>query len=685
MNDYQFTLLLTPMLANRMNVITAFDHKVQEIDTLWITLKDGCKLAARVWLPENASEQPVPAILEYLPYRRRDGTIERDELTHAYYAGHGYACLRVDMRGTGDSDGLLHDEYTQQELDDALEVINWITQQAWCSGNVGMMGISWGGFNSLQVAALQPDALKAIVTLCSTDDRYATDIHYKGGALLLENLGWASTMLSYQSRPPNPEVVGESWKAMWLERLENMPLLLKTWLEHQSRDAYWQHGSICEDYSAVNAATLAVGGWCDAYSNTVLRLIENLDAPTRGIVGPWAHKYPHFAIPKPQIGFLQESLRWWDKWLKGVETNVLDDPLIRLYKFDSSLPQSHYEHLAGDWLEFDAWPPKEVQSKSLYLATNELKDAPTSQEHVSIQSAENTGTQSGEFCIIWLGPEWPLDQRPDDAQSVIFEKDLTHDLSLVGACKLRLRLKSQSEHANLAVRLIDVHPDGQSTRMTYGILNLSQRNSHENPEALPINDWVNANIQLDDIAYTIPKGHKLRLSLSSAYYPLIWPSKDKAKLTLDLSQCKLELPELSQSVAMKRAFPPAESATPADIEIIRPAKNEKTITHDVVTNSTTTRISDDYGRYTIKRYKLTAEESCQERYTIQANDPLNAVAKTQWKQTLERDDWNIHTESSTQLSCDSEYFYIKAELKAFEANELIFEKHWSEKVKRGYL
>ncbi|MGX9080779.1 CocE/NonD family hydrolase, partial [Klebsiella pneumoniae] len=91
------------------------------------------------------------------------------------------------------------DEYLLQEQDDALEVIDWLCQQPWCDGNLGMMGISWGGFNSLQVAARQPEALKAIITLCSTDDRYADDIHYKGGNLLLENFGWAATMLNFSA------------------------------------------------------------------------------------------------------------------------------------------------------------------------------------------------------------------------------------------------------------------------------------------------------------------------------------------------------------------------------------------------------------------------------------------------------------------------------------------------------
>ena len=130
---------------------------IEEDNDFGIVLSDGCRLSARLWKPVNAEQSPVPLILEYLPYRKSDGTRARDALTHPWFARRGYACLRVDMRGNGDSDGLMEDEYTAQELSDAVEVINQMAAQPWCTGTVGMMGISWGGFNGLQVAALAPD------------------------------------------------------------------------------------------------------------------------------------------------------------------------------------------------------------------------------------------------------------------------------------------------------------------------------------------------------------------------------------------------------------------------------------------------------------------------------------------------------------------------------------------------
>ena len=203
---------------------------IKEIHHDLIPLRSGIHLAYRAWMPVDADQQPVPAILEFLPYRKNDGTIYRDEITLPATAEKAYACIRVDIRGTGESEGLFDDEYSEQELSDAEQVIDWISQQPWCDGNVGMVGISWGGFNALQLAYRQPAALKAIITICSTDDRFNEDIHFAGGCLLNDNLDWASFFWSYAlARCPDPRLVGGDWKRQWLHRLENMPFLADRW------------------------------------------------------------------------------------------------------------------------------------------------------------------------------------------------------------------------------------------------------------------------------------------------------------------------------------------------------------------------------------------------------------------------------------------------------------------------
>lgn len=302
--------------------------RIEEIENVWIDLPDGCRLAARLWLPADARQVPAPAIFEYLPYRKRDFMRRRDEGIHRYYAAHGYASIRVDIRGSGDSEGILHDEYSHQEHEDALAIIDWIARQDWCTGAVGMTGISWGGFNALQVAALRPPALKAIVTLCAADDRYADDAHYMGGCLLNENMQWGSMLMMNCAYPPDPEIVGEGWRESWRERLEQLEPFPANWMRHPWRDELWQHGSVCENFGAIEVPVYAIGGWADGYTNAIPRLLAGLSSPRKGLIGPWAHNFPHDARPGPSVGYLQEAIRWWDHWLRGEETGIMAEPLF---------------------------------------------------------------------------------------------------------------------------------------------------------------------------------------------------------------------------------------------------------------------------------------------------------------------------------------------------------------------
>ena len=343
-------------------------REVRQLEYVWIPMRDGARLAARVWLPVDAEADPVPAILEAVPYRLSDGMATRDVLIHPYWAARGYACVRVDLRGSGESDGFLEDEYHPQEQEDLLEVIAWLAAQPWCSGGVGMTGISWGGFNSLQLAARRPPALKAIITLMSTDDRYADDVHYKGGCVLATDLlHWSTCMLHWQCQPPHEAAVGERWRELWERRLEANRPWIHTWLAHQRRDAYWRHGSVCEDYAAIEVPVYAIGGWTDGYTNSVLRLLEGLPGPRKGLIGPWPHAFPHYVTPGPAIGFLQEALRWWDHWLKGVDTGVMDEPMLRVWMQESVPPAPWMDEVPGRWVAEDAWPSPRLDPLTLRL------------------------------------------------------------------------------------------------------------------------------------------------------------------------------------------------------------------------------------------------------------------------------------------------------------------------------
>ena len=649
---------------------------VIEHDDMFIALSDGTRLAARMWRPDT--DAAVPAILEYLPYRKRDGTCARDALTHPWFASHGYACLRVDIRGNGDSDGIMEDEYTQTELDDAVAVIDWIAAQSWCSGAVGMMGISWGGFNALQVAAMAPDPLKAIVTLCSTVDRFTDDIHYKGGAMLGENLGWAATMLSYSSRAPDPALVGERWRDMWLDRLNAEPHLAEVWSEHQHRDAYWKHGSVCETYDTIKAATLAIGGWGDAYKNAVPALVENLSAPVKGIIGPWIHKYPHFAVPEPRIGFLQEAKRWWDRWLKNDRNGAEDDPDLRVYVMDGLPPKPWYEKRPGRWIAQDQ---KSAPIKTLAFGAQTLGDAaPFS---LTVRSPADTGLAAGEFCAIWLGPELPGDQRRDDAHSMCFDGPaLDAPVSIVGAPCVSLTLSSDEPVAQIAVRLCDVAPDGSSSRITYGVMNLTHRDNHDAPAPLPVDVPVTISLTLDHIAYRVPHGHKLRVAVSSAYWPLIWPAPASATLTLTAGE--LSLP-LENGTGQPVIFEPPQSAPPWKTIEIRPATNSRQTILDAQTGVTRLQIVDDFGEVEDADHGLNNGSIAREIWSIHPDDPTSARGETHWTDTLSRGDWRLRTETYSQMAAHADHFHITARIEAYENDALIFEKDFDRKVPRRLL
>ncbi len=670
-----------------MKTIRRFPRTVTETPNLFIPLRDGTRLATRAWMPADALKKPVPVILEYLPYRKRDGTIVRDALTHPYLAGHGYACLRVDMRGNGDSDGLMHDEYTEQELADAEEVIAWAVAQPWSTGRVGMMGISWGGFNSLQVAARRPPGLQAIITLCSTVDRYSDDIHYKGGCVLGENLGWSATMLAYSSRPPDPAIVGERWRAMWLDRLKHEPLLAIPWLQHPHRDAYWKHGSVGEDIGAIQTAVLAVGGWNDAYTNAVSQLVDTVQAPVKGIVGPWAHKYPHFAVPEPRIGFLQEALRWWDRWLKDIPTGVESDPAHRTYIMDLQPPGGSISQVPGRWVADAAWSGPHVTRQPLFLNSSGLGDSAEKTTRRSICSPQHTGADSGEYCIIWLGPEFPGDQRQDDSGSLTFDgAALKADADLMGAPVLTLTFSVDQPVAHVAVRLNSIWPDGAVSRLTYAVANLGHLaagGTHEKPQALEPGKTYTVRIQLDDTAWRLPKGHRLRVSLSTSYWPLIWPAPKPVTLTVHTGKSHIDLPLRKRRRGEKAPeFAPPQAAPAVELIELDAPWHKREVQIDQATGERRMTIIDDFGRSTIAEHGLTTWGCGREYYRILPHDPLSARQECHWSMETARGDWVTRTETYSSMTASATHFRITGRLEAYENGKQVLVREWDESVKR---
>ena len=671
-------------------VVTSFPHKVREIEHTLVPMPDGCRLAARIWLPEDAEKNPVPAILEYIPYRKNDLTAARDVPMHTYFAGHGYAVVRLDLRGAGDSEGLMLDEYLPQELEDGVHAIDWISKQPWCDGNVGMIGISWGGFNGLQVAELQPPALKAVITIASTDDRYADDVHYEGGAMLIDNLSWGSVMFGRNTLPPDPRHNPDGWRELWHQRLKGSGLWVKNWMEHQTRDEFWKHGSVAENFDRIQCPVYAVSGWADGYFRSVFRLMEGLKVPRKGLVGPWAHKYPHLGVPGPAIGFLQEAIRWWDQWLKGRDTGIMEEPMLRLWMQHAAPPRSMYDIRPGRWVAEPSWPSPNVTVEA-YALGSDGRLAPPGQEALpdapmAICSPQTVGLAAGSWCPYGKPGDLALDQRLEEGGSLCFETGpLDEPLEIAGAPMLELTFTSDRPVALAAVRLSDIAPDGAATRVTWGVLNLTHRESHEHPEPLVPGREYTVHVPLKHIAQRFEAGHRVRVAVDTAYFPMVWPAPERVTLTVLPGRSHLALPVRKpwEKDAELPDFPPPEHAAPLEKEQLTPPLFDTRSVIDRTDGSVTTERVDDSGVYRISEIDLTIRSIGTERYRVDAEDPASASGEVVWEWEMSRGDWRVTTRTETRLTCDAENFRVRARLEAREGDELAHRQAWDETIPRN--
>jgi predicted acyl esterase len=648
---------------------TDFPRAVRRIDHAWIPLADGTRLAARIWLPEDAERDPVPAILEYLPYRKGDAFARRDSHHHPYFAGHGYAGVRVDLRGSGDSDGIMEDEYLPQEQDDAVEVIAWLAQQPWCTGAVAMIGISWGGFNGLQVAARRPPALKAVISMCASDDRYADDVHYVGGCVLaVDMLPWAATMLTGNALPPDPAAVGDGWRATWLERLERTPPFVGAWLAHQRRDDYWRQGSVCEDYGAIEVPVYAVGGWADGYSNAIPRLIEGLPGPRKGLIGPWSHAFPQDGEPGPTIGFLQECLRWFDQHLKGIETGIMDEPRLRLWMQEPVAPATHHAQRPGRWVSEPAWPPPRAQTFGWDF---------TPQQPVAHRSIESTGIDAGAWCADGGEGDWPADQRAEDERSLAFTSEpLDEPIEILGFPEVHLTIAVDRPSAFVVVRLCDVDADGASLLITRGVLNLNHRDGHAGSEPLVPGQRYDVTVRLDAIAQRVPAGHRLRVALSTAYWPWVWPTAEP--VTLALHAGRLDAPTRAPRDEHLRAFDAPEWAEPLEVEMIEPGRTTRTHAHDATSGAHELRFAWDVGGHRrLVDGGIEMDDTHVTTYRIVDGDPLSASVRVQCSSALGRGAWRTRVETDSEMTATAAELVVHHRLDAYEDERRISSRSWT--------
>ena len=349
-----------------------------EVETVWdarIPARDGVELSANLWLPRPAAGTPerFPAVLEMIPYGKDSWRRNADIARGTYLARRGYVLCRVDVRGTGSSGGIALDEYTEAETLDGYDAVEWLAAQPWCDGAVGMWGISYGGFTSIQVAKLRPPHLRAIVPIQATDDRYLSDVHYIGGCLTASELSqYAVSQVGMNAMPPDPAFWGDDWRARWLARLEATPPWLFAWLREQHDGPYWRQGSLAPDYDAIEAAVLHFGGWMDSYVDAALRMQAGCTAPIHTVVGSWVHGLPSSATPGPNVDELHELVRFFDRWLKGIPNGVDAEPAIVWFERDYAEPEPFPEVLPGRWRAASAYPHPSARAREWRFSGGQL-------------------------------------------------------------------------------------------------------------------------------------------------------------------------------------------------------------------------------------------------------------------------------------------------------------------------
>ena len=624
----------------------------------WIAMDDGTRLAARLFLPD---ELPAPVILEALPYRMDDLTASYASKYERLCEEGGFAVCRLDLRGTGSSEGIALDEYHPQEHADICAAIAWLAAQDWCTGKVGMYGSSWSGFNSIQVATERPPALGAIVPVYASDDRYTDDVHYMGGVLKAVDLvDWVIYMAACNVLPPVPGMYGAGWRDEWLRRIEGTEPWLLRWLEEQADGAYWRHGSLRPRYDRITCPTMIVAGWADGYTNIALRAFEAMTCPRRVIIGPWAHMSTATSIPGPHIDLVPELIRWFSRWLRDEENGIDAEPPIAVFARRSTRPAPDLAEIRGEWRAEPTWPAERLRPYVL---------------RPSGEGADQIAVEGDVGISAWIScagkPPWglPNDQREDDARSLVYEwGPLDGELDVLGHPHVRLTVTSPHSVAFLSARLCDVFPDGASALVSRAILNLTHRDGHSDPQPLESGVPTSIELELEATSWIFEAGHRVRLALAGSDWPNTWPPPHGGALEIERSSVELELPVLEgPPIAPAPVFqpPPPKEDAPTDEDDQPPVVWR--IERDVLGGET--RVVTAYGSNYDGLFDAKISEHYDGTVGVTRDEPGKAWARAETRYRIEWPDATVATEARLDVRSDAETYYVVVEVVAEDEGE----------------
>ncbi len=639
---------------------------------VFVEMGDATRVALTVYQPDADGDGPFPAVVESLPYRKDDDCTARDWSTYAYLASHGIAGVRVDIRGTGASNGVIDNEYTGQEQADTLEVMRWLAAQDWCTGNLGMWGISWGGFSSLQTAMLRPPELKAIVPMHATHDRFASDVHYTGGSLhAAEQADWPTSMVALNGLPPDPDIVGEGWFEEWMERLERTPQWPFEWLHHQRRDAYWLHGSPCADYTAIQCPTLLIGGWIDGYVDGMLALAGHLTCPTRTVIGPWGHYRPATGVPAPTLDHFDLMTRWFEHHLRGDQNGIMDLPQAAV--FVRTEPPYDGARATGYWRAEPSWPPDD--RTDLELRLDEL-------EHNELQ---------------WSGPQWVGSHAPawdragigsqsstaDDAASLCFETaPLTEPIEILGSPEVEVAVSSDRAVGVVTARLLAISPEDATHLICRGNRNLAFPTDLSTPVVVKPGIPMTVRFPLLAASAVIPRGWRLRLALAGADFPVVWPPGERFTLSVNPEASRLLLPVVPHRPPARNLDWPESAPPPPPPTLASHPDRTWTINHEGNTIEFRRDIASREEQP--ERADLIYDSRQNWEVTVADDDPASTRVWSQNEIHLERPGWNVGTIGSLEMTADANTFHLEVELKALHDGTVIWERRWEEEIPREW-
>lgn len=661
---------------------------IRVLENVRIAMRDGITLSANLWMPAEAGPtKRVPAILELIPYRKDDWRWASDQARMRYFAERGFAGCRVDVRGTGSSEGVALDEYARDETLDGVELVAWLAAQPWCNGAVGMWGISYGGFTSIQVAAEQPPALKAIAPMYATDDRYTDDVHYFGGCLTASDVAqYAVSQIGMNALPARPAYSGGDWEAAWRRRLEQTPPWLLIWLRQQTDGPYFRQGSLAPDYGRIRCPIYNIAGWMDGYTNAAWRMHLSCPVPSRTLIGNWGHLLPDTANPGPNVDYLDELVRFFGTWLRGDDVGLSAEPDLIAFVREHSLPEPFPAAWPGRWLGFARQDLVTAPQRTLWLSDDALVDAPpTGSTTRCIAHQPTWGTQGPLASGAGAAPNglW-RDLRIDDATALTYTSaPLAEPLDILGMPAVELTVCSDMPSAHLVARLSAVDAKGVPCLISWGALNLTHRVSHEQPEPLDPGQSYQIRLELKATGYRVGAGERLRLTISTAHWPLIWPAPDAGSLTLvggGESAATVRLPLAPGARELDRPL----KATPPDLTWLGEYIEQKpvwTLTDDVLAGTHTVTIFGGDHQRLPDGTRLAASEDI--RLTARPQDPAHTTLFNSVDYALEQDGRKIAVRSAGTIESDHDSLTASLRLEVDLDERRFFEREWQDRIPRN--